>query len=68
MAVTLAGLWWATGTPYKATCSQAAPCTMEQVLHAWPNAGVHSTLGAVLLKAGSGWGEFTGHVDEPRLG
>lgn len=64
----LAGRWWATRAPYNATCSQAAPCTIAQVLAAWPDAGIHPTLGAVLLKAGGGWGGFTGHVDALTVG
>jgi Right handed beta helix region len=64
----LAGKWWATRAPFNATCSQAAPCTKAQVLAAWPNAGVHLTLGAVLLKAGGGWGAFTGHADALTIG
>ncbi len=39
------------------------------MLSAWPDAGVHATLGAVILKAGGGWsGGFTGHVDALTIG
>lgn len=60
------GNWWfsngalATGSG----CSIATPCTWAEVLTAFPNAGIHNTLGAVILKAGGGWvGGFNGNVD-----
>lgn len=58
------GNWWFTGAPGNATCSIGNPCTWSEVLAAFPNAGVHPTLGAVGLKAGSGWASgFDGNVD-----
>src|SRR4029453_12997514 len=31
--------WYATGSPINATCTQAAPCTLTDILTAYPNAG-----------------------------
>jgi hypothetical protein len=64
----LVGKWWATRAPFNATCSMAAPCTLAQVLAAYPNAGIHATIGSVVLKAGSGWtGGFTGNADALKI-
>ncbi|GMU74416.1 MAG: hypothetical protein AMXMBFR44_6130 [Candidatus Campbellbacteria bacterium] len=61
----LGGEWWATGAPLNALCPQADPCTLSEILTAYPDAGIHPTLGAVLFKAGSGWAPgFTGSVDD----
>lgn len=60
------GNWWFSNGALAGTsgCSIAAPCTWTEVLTAFPNAGVHNTLGAVILKAGGGWvGGFNGNVD-----
>ncbi|GAB4204932.1 MAG: hypothetical protein OHK0022_30530 [Roseiflexaceae bacterium] len=63
------GSWWATGAPGNGTCPQANPCTTAEVLAAFPNIGIHATLGALLFKAGSGWaGGFTGNVDRLTVG
>ncbi|MCP3956559.1 MAG: hypothetical protein GY719_01770 [bacterium] len=57
----LTGTWWSTGTPVvgdsaaAVACPQGAPCTWATVLSTYPNAAIHSTLGALLLKGGSGW-------------
>ncbi len=63
------GNWWfSNGALATATgCSQANPCTWAEVLAARPNAEVHSTLGAVVLKAGSGWTGFVGNVDALKI-
>jgi len=67
------GNWWSTGTPVvggvpvAAACIQSDPCTWAEVLAAYPNAGVHSTLGALLVKAGSGWPAFNGAADAIRI-
>jgi hypothetical protein len=63
-----AGKWWATGGPGNAVCTQNNPCTWTQVRTNWPNAGIHATLGAVLLKAGSGWASFDGNADRLIIG
>lgn len=57
-------VWWASGAPINSVCPQANPCTTAEVLAAFPNAGVHATLGAVNFKAGGPWmGGYTGYVD-----
>jgi|GEM_PF-2245802 hypothetical protein len=58
------GNWWATGSPVKTVCSMGNPCTWDEVLNAYPNIGVHSSFGAVLLKAGSGGGPMDLNVDK----
>jgi hypothetical protein len=61
-----AGNWWFSNGALAAAsgCSIATPCTWSEVLAAFPNAGIHNTLGAVILKAGGGWvGGFDGNVD-----
>jgi hypothetical protein len=70
-----AGKWWATksavpvsGVLTNNSCVQATPCTWAQLLAAFPNAGLHATYGAVILKAGSGWQSFRGNVDNLRIG
>lgn len=60
------GNWWFSNATHAAnsTCTMANPCTWAEVLAAFPNGGVHNTLGAVVLKAGGGWtGGFDGNVD-----
>jgi parallel beta-helix repeat protein len=58
------GSWWATGAPGNGVCPQANPCTTAEVLAAFPNAGIHATLGALFFKVGSGWSTgFSGNVD-----
>ena len=67
------GNWWSSGTPVvggapvSAACIQGDPCTWAEVLAAYPNAAVHSTLGALLVKAGSGWPAFNGAADAIRI-
>lgn len=64
-----AGFWWATGLPGSGVCPQANPCTTAELLAAFPNVGIHASLGALLFKAGSGWsGGFTGNVDRLTVG
>ena len=67
------GGWFATRAPFKATCSQAAPCSWAQVLGNWPNAGIYATATplskSVFLKVGGGWvGGFDGNVDALTIG
>lgn len=60
--------WWSTQAG-NTTCTQADHCTLAEVLGQAPDAGIHSTLGAVLLKAGGGWtGGFVGNVDALTIG
>lgn len=72
---TKAGKWWGTkntvskgGVTVSNPCVQSAPCTWSQLLAAFPNVGIHSTYGAVVLKAGSGWANFRGNVDSLAIG
>ena len=62
------GKWWGTGAVVSAECSIGSPCTFDEVLSAFPNIGVHNTLGAVLFRAGSGWAGFDGNVDGLKIG
>lgn len=60
------GNWWFSNGTLAANsgCTMATPCTWAEVLAEFPNAGVHNTLGAIVLKAGGGWaGGFDGNVD-----
>jgi hypothetical protein len=70
-----AGRWWGTrtsvirnGVATTNPCVQATPCSWATLLTAFPNVGVHATYGAVVLKAGSGWGTFRGNVDAFSIG
>ena len=61
------GSWW--GSPNLIStlddvCPQSNPCTWSEVLSAFPNIGVHTVFGAVLLKAGSGGGSMDVNVDK----
>jgi hypothetical protein len=65
------GNWWFSNGTLAGTsgCAMATPCTFAEVLAAFPNAGVHNTLGGVVLKAGGGWtGGFDGNVDALTIG
>ncbi len=57
--------WWATGAPGNGTCTQGAPCTWQEILTAYPDAGLQSgILSGLFIKAGGGWaGGFDGNVD-----
>lgn len=62
------GLWWGNGVPGSDLCPQSSPCLWSQVLTHWPNARIHATLGAVILKAGSSWTGFEGNADALTIG
>lgn len=65
------GNWWFSNGTLAAntTCSQATPCTWNEVKAAIPNGGIHPTQGAVALKAGGGWtGGFVGNADALTIG
>jgi hypothetical protein len=65
------GNWWFSNGTHATTsgCSMATPCTWAEVKTAFPNGGIHNTLGAVILKAGGGWsGGFDGNVDNLTVG
>ncbi|MEP6730701.1 MAG: hypothetical protein ABJE10_08690 [bacterium] len=71
----MAGKWWGTkatvtraGLQVANPCVQATPCTWGNLLATFPDMGVHSTYGAVVLKAGSGWTGFRGNVDDLAIG
>ena len=68
----LAGKWYGTRTTVTVNnvsvpqpCQPATPCTWQQVLASFPNAGVRNTpTSAVLFKAGGPWSPgFDGNVD-----
>ena len=69
-----AGLWWGTrrsvrvaGVLVKNRCVQATPCTWAQLLARFPNSGMHSVEGGVILKARPHAG-FRGNVDRLVIG
>ncbi len=62
------GNWWFAGAPQNAVCGIGNPCTWSELKAAFPNAGIHSTLGAILFKAGGGWTGFDGNVDAFTIG
>ncbi len=64
-----AGKWWGTrttvsrgGVSVSNPCVQAHPCSWAQVLASFPNIGVHTTQGAVVLLPPSRW-----HPRDPRV-
>jgi hypothetical protein len=70
-----AGKWWGTRSTVTQNnvvvtnpCVQATPCSWSQLLTTFPNVGVHTVYGAVVLKAGSGWPGFRGNVDQLSIG
>jgi hypothetical protein len=54
--------------PAAIPCTPASPCTWAQLLARYPNAGIHPTFGAVILKAGGGWTGFRGNTDALTIG
>jgi hypothetical protein len=67
--------WWssnpvaaAAANPTAVPCTQATPCTWAELVARYPNAGVHATFGAVLLKAGGSWAGFRGNTDALTIG
>lgn len=60
--------WFSKPSSFGGNCSQASPCTLTQILSLYPNIGIHPALGAVVLKAGSGWSSFSGNVDDLVIG
>ncbi len=60
----MTGKWWASGAPGNGTCPQSSPCTWNQVLAAFPNAGLRAGNGWLHFRVGGPWtGGFTGYVD-----
>lgn len=71
---TRAGRWWGTrasvtvnGVTTANPCVQSSPCTWSALLTRFPDLGIHQSYGAIVLKAGSGWGAFRGNVDALRI-
>lgn len=69
------GKWWGTkasvpknGIMIANPCVQASPCTWSMLLAAFPNIGIHSQYGAIVLKAGSSWAGFRGNADKLTIG
>lgn len=62
--------WWLShsSTQFDNNCPQSSPCTLSHIISLYPNIGIHPTLGAVILKAGSGWSAFDGNADELIIG
>jgi hypothetical protein len=49
-------------------CQPATPCTYQQVLALFPNAGVWNSGGGLLFKAGGPWSPgFDGNVDALKI-
>jgi hypothetical protein len=68
-----AGNWYASNTTVNGSnglCPQNSPCTWQQVLTAFPNAGIRNTPSSGLLfKAGGPWSPgFDGNVDAFKIG
>ncbi|MEX2159979.1 MAG: flexitail domain-containing putative surface protein [Dehalococcoidia bacterium] len=61
------GNWWASNAIGAAFCPIGNPCTWSEVLSHFPDAGVRSTSGGLLFKAGSGWASFNGNVDNLQI-
>ncbi len=60
------GNWWLTKPGlFNDTCPQSSPCTLNDLISAFPNIGVNGGSNAqILFKAGSGWTtQFVGDVD-----
>ena len=76
--------WWQTGNAIVGgvnvgkACTQASPCSFQQLLAAYPDAAIRPITGqsagqpiagGIWLKAGGGWtGGFTGNVDSLTVG
>lgn len=60
------GQWWLTKPSlFNDTCGQSSPCTLNDLVAAFPNIGVNGGINQqIVLKAGSGWSsDFVGNVD-----
>jgi hypothetical protein len=66
-----AGEWWASpngNSTVDDACPQAAPCTLTDLLAAFPNIGIRDDAdSAIVFKAGSNWDGFAGNVDNFRI-
>jgi hypothetical protein len=62
------GKWWfSRPASFGNTCGQAAPCTFDEILVAYPNAGVNPNDPLIGFKAGSSWTSFVGNVDNVKI-
>lgn len=63
------GKWWLSKpVDFGGHCAQASPCTFEELITLYPNIGINTGLyGGVGFKAGSGWTNFAGSVDNFHL-
>jgi hypothetical protein len=59
---TLNGKWWASGGPVAAHAAAGNAQPLATLLAQFPNLGVHSDYGAVVLKVGAGWSYFQGEA------
>jgi parallel beta-helix repeat protein len=66
----LSGEWWSSGSPGNTYCPISNPCTWDEVLTNFPDAGIRDAgpgTGFIVLKAGGPWaGGFDGNADAPR--
>ena len=65
------GNWWFSNSGVATTsgCTQAKPCSWNQVLTEFPNIGINTQYPGVVFKAGSNWFvPFTGSVDAFTVG
>lgn len=65
------GNWWFSDAGAAATsgCTQAKPCTWNEVLTVYPNAGINTQHPGIVFKVGSNWAvPFTGNVDAFTIG
>ncbi len=62
------GKWWGSGSsgrPISLACPQSAPCTWDQIVSMFPNAGFRNADSSILLRAGGPWATgFVGNVDK----
>lgn len=61
----LDGIWWSSHVQADHPCTQASPCSWEDILAAWPDATIS---GNTLFKAGGNWESFDGNVDAFTIG
>ncbi len=63
------GNWWASGAPGNSVCPINNPCTWNELLANFPNAGIRANGGVLQLKAGGPWsGGFDGNADALEIG
>ncbi len=66
--------WWMTadaivrGVNVGRACDHNAPCSLATILTHYPDAAIHSSLGALFFKAGAPWSNFSGQIDDFVIG